>query len=93
MNLIQTGGGGTYPFGSFVKGRDNKLYATASTGGINKVGIIFSYDPSLSVFTKLYDFDNTNGANPYGNLDKICKNRSFCKSFKGFRNCYILCRG
>ncbi len=83
MNLIQNGGGGAYPFGSFVKGRDNKLYATASTGGINKVGIIFSYDPSLSVITKLYDFDNTNGGNPFGNLVQAGDGKFYGMTYTG----------
>ena len=59
---------GATPYGSFIKAKDNKLYATTSSGGSNNFGVIFSYDPASSTFTKLYDFDGTNGADPLGNL-------------------------
>ena len=59
---------GATPYGSFIKAKDNKLYATTSSGGANNFGVIFSYDPASSTFTKLYDFDGTNGADPLGNL-------------------------
>jgi uncharacterized repeat protein (TIGR03803 family) len=86
LNSVIETGIGAYPFGSFVKGRDNKLYATASTGGINKVGIIFSYDPLLSLFTKLHDFDITNGSNPYGNLVQAGDGNFYGMTYTGGAN-------
>jgi uncharacterized repeat protein (TIGR03803 family) len=37
-------------------------------GGSNGRGVIFSFDPSSSTYTKLKAFDGTNGANPVGSL-------------------------
>ena len=31
-------------------------------------GVIFSFDPSSSTYTKLKDFDDVNGGDPYGSL-------------------------
>ena len=48
------------------------LYGMTLNGGSGRggtgLGVIFSFDPSTSTYTKLKDFDNTNGANPYGSL-------------------------
>ncbi len=59
---------GANPFGNLVQLSDGKLYGMTRSGGISNVGVIFSFDPSSSSFTKLKDFDTTDGANPYGNL-------------------------
>ncbi len=53
---------------SVVQASDGKLYGTTVYGGKNFAGVIFSFDPSSSTYTKLYDFDYTNGASPYGSL-------------------------
>ncbi len=63
-----TKGDGDNPYGGFVEAMDGKLYGLTSNGGKYGYGSIISYDPSLSVFTKLKDFDYKNGGNPYGNL-------------------------
>ena len=39
-----------------------------SDGGSSHFGVIFSFDPSTSTYTKLKDFDSTNGRNPGGSL-------------------------
>jgi uncharacterized repeat protein (TIGR03803 family) len=59
---------GRNPYGSFVQASDGKLYGMTSQGGGSSFGIIFSFDPSNSTYTKLKDFDNTNGGSPYGSL-------------------------
>jgi len=64
---------GAYPYGDLIQGNDGKLYGmTNSYGGCNCSigGVIFSYDPSSSTYTKLKDFDGTNGDGfgPYGSL-------------------------
>ena len=56
---------GAYPYGSFTQATDGKLYGMTHSGGSYGDGVAFSYDPSTSVFTKLQDFNGTNGANPY----------------------------
>jgi uncharacterized repeat protein (TIGR03803 family) len=51
-----------------MQANDGKLYGMTEWGGSGNKGVIFSYDPSSSTFTKLYDFDSTNGAHPSGRL-------------------------
>ena len=45
-----------------MQASDGKLYGMTSNGGSSGNGVIFSFDPSSSTYTKLKDFDNTNGA-------------------------------
>lgn len=54
---------------------NGKLYGMCPIGGLNPdgagkagYGYIFSYDPSNSTFSELYDFDGTNGRSPKGSL-------------------------
>ncbi len=59
---------GRYPRGDLVLSADGTtLYGMTSGGGANMLGTVFKIS-TAGVFTKLYDFDNTNGANPYGSL-------------------------
>ena len=37
-------------------------------GGSSDYGVIFSFDPSSSTYTKLKDFDGNNGSEPHGSL-------------------------
>ncbi len=60
---------GAIPFGSLVFSSDEKLYGMTCYGGANDYGVIFSFDPATSVFSKLQDFDLSNGGRPtYGAL-------------------------
>ena len=59
---------GTTAAGTVVKGSDGKLYGMTTDGGSEGFGVIYSYDPSNNTYTKLKDFDHTNGSNPYGSL-------------------------
>jgi uncharacterized repeat protein (TIGR03803 family) len=59
---------GAYPLGSLIQASDKKLYGMASEGGSSGSGVIFSFDPSSLTYTKLIDFDNTNGGQSIGNL-------------------------
>ncbi len=59
---------GRYPYGSLIQASDGKLYGMTSSGGSNDAGVIFSFDPSSSTYTRLIDFDETNGRDPHGNL-------------------------
>ena len=47
---------------------NNKLYGTTYGGGVNLDGVIFEFDPATNQYTKLHDFDNTNGKGPLGAL-------------------------
>ncbi|CAN5459831.1 hypothetical protein BH10BAC3_BH10BAC3_17460 [soil metagenome] len=67
--LINFGGPyGTNPYGSLIQAGNGKLYGMTKGGGTNGMGVIFSFDPSTSTYTKLKDFDFTIGTNPYGSL-------------------------
>jgi uncharacterized repeat protein (TIGR03803 family) len=59
---------GSYVSASLIQARDGKLYGMTSRGGSGGGGVIFSFDPSTSTYSKLKDFDGTNGANPSGSL-------------------------
>ncbi len=59
---------GAYGKGSLVLHPNGKLYGMTSEGGVNDLGVIFSYDPATDIYTKLLDFDGTNGSNPEGSL-------------------------
>jgi uncharacterized repeat protein (TIGR03803 family) len=48
-----------------IQASDGKLYGMTYGGGNSGSGVIFSFDPSSSIYTKLKDFDGANGANPY----------------------------
>ena len=59
---------GANPYGSLVQASDGKLYGMTVGGGSSGYGVIFSFDPSSSIYTKLIDFDNIKGGYPYGSL-------------------------
>jgi uncharacterized repeat protein (TIGR03803 family) len=65
-NFVLTNG--SFPSGSLIKAADGKLYGMAGEGGANGKGVIFSFDPSSSTFTKVFDFAGSNGSSPGGNL-------------------------
>ncbi|CAN5460032.1 hypothetical protein BH10BAC3_BH10BAC3_17470 [soil metagenome] len=60
---------GIHPAGSLIQASDGKLYGmTSNYGQFNGAGVIFSFNPSSSIYTKLMDFNGTNGSNPLGSL-------------------------
>lgn len=59
---------GDDPAGSLTQGSDGKLYGMTSNSGGGGNGTIFCFDSKSNVFTKLHDFNLTNGGVPYGSL-------------------------
>lgn len=60
---------GKWPQASLIEANDGKLYGMTSQGGTYNYGILFSFDPTTSVFSKKIDFDGANkGRAPYGSL-------------------------
>ncbi len=59
---------GNSSFGALVTNQKTKLYGMTSAGGSYGAGTIFSYDANTAVYTKLKDFDLTNGGDPTGRL-------------------------
>lgn len=62
-----TGGCNPFDSGQLTQGVDGNLYGTTQQGGRNGFGTIFMVTPS-GAHTDLWQFDGTNGANPYGGL-------------------------
>jgi uncharacterized repeat protein (TIGR03803 family) len=58
---------GGSPLASVILGSDGQLYGTASSGGTNGVGTLFSLSTN-GVFTPLWSFDTANGSYPAGPL-------------------------
>ncbi|CAN5460066.1 hypothetical protein BH10BAC3_BH10BAC3_17480 [soil metagenome] len=77
---------GYNPSGSLVQAIDGKLYGMTELGGSNSVGVIFSFDPSSSIYTKLLDFDANNGRNPYGSLMQASDGKLYGMTSAGFNN-------
>jgi uncharacterized repeat protein (TIGR03803 family) len=59
---------GSLPSGDLVKGDDGYLYGTTAAGGTSGNGIIYKILPDGSAFTKIFEFDGTNGSRPYGGV-------------------------
>ncbi len=74
---------GGNPTGSLIQASDGKLYGMTSMGGSNGVGVIFSFDPSASTYTKLKDFDNINGATPHGSFVQAGDGKLYGMTYRG----------
>jgi uncharacterized repeat protein (TIGR03803 family) len=62
---------GAIPSGSLMQASDGKLYGMTNMEGSADVGVIFSFDPSTSTYTKVKDFNGVDGADgggPEGSL-------------------------
>lgn len=77
------GTNGLGPGGSLMQASDGKLYGMTYSGGSSGAGVIFSYDPSSSTYTKLRDFDGNNGANPQGNLMQASDGKLYGMTYSG----------
>lgn len=61
------GSKGSHPSAnSFVLGREGRLFGMTRTGGSHNLGVLFSFDPANNAYTKLGEFDGTNGQFPLG---------------------------
>jgi len=59
---------GAYPYTApLVEGADGVFYGTASAGGTNNAGTIFQITTN-GTLTNLFEFNNTDGLNPYAGL-------------------------
>jgi uncharacterized repeat protein (TIGR03803 family) len=59
---------GGNPFGSLTQAKNGKLYGMTESGGAYNYGVLFSYDLTTGIYTKLVDLDGMNGRSPYGSL-------------------------
>jgi uncharacterized repeat protein (TIGR03803 family) len=81
------GTNGRYPYGDLIQYTDNKLYGMTNQGGSSEFGVIFSFDPGSVVYTKLLDFDGSNGRSPFGSLMRAANGRLYgMTNFGGSNN-------
>jgi uncharacterized repeat protein (TIGR03803 family) len=65
------GAHGSKPYGSLIQASDGNFYGTTSEGGTNYhnySGVLFSFNPSSSVYADLYEFDDSSAGTPTGSL-------------------------
>jgi uncharacterized repeat protein (TIGR03803 family) len=67
---------GANPNGNNLTILGDKFFGMTFFGGANNVGVVFSVDTNGKGYKKLLDFNNTNGAEPYGSIT-ICGNKLF----------------
>ncbi len=70
LDFIDAGGGqplGSAPMGDLMLAGD-VLYGMTNMGGANGLGVVFSILTDGTGYTKILDFNNTNGANPVGTV-------------------------
>jgi len=72
--------------GGVVKDSSNTLYGMTRSGGEKALGVLFSFNPYTSVYTKLFDFDGSNGATPYGSLVLASNGKFYGMTFSGGAN-------
>ncbi len=81
-----TAASGSLPKGSLIQATNGKLYGLTSAGGTNSVGTLFEFDPSTSIFTKLYDFSSANGESPSGTLKQAANGKLYGLTESGGAN-------
>lgn len=75
---------GYSPDGELLQAADGKLYGYADAGGANNMGVIFSYDLTDSIYTKLVNFSGEeNGSNPGGSLVQAADGQLWGTTFSG----------
>jgi uncharacterized repeat protein (TIGR03803 family) len=62
--------------GSLMQASDGKLYGMTYRGGSNNAGVIFSFDPASSTYTKLKDYNGANGAYPNSTFIEVKNNQN-----------------
>lgn len=71
---------------NLIEADNGKLYGTTGAGGSKNAGIIFSFEPSSSSYTKLKDFDKVNGSTPYGSLLQASDGKLYGMTLNGGNN-------
>jgi uncharacterized repeat protein (TIGR03803 family) len=57
---------GSSPMGNLFQSPDGKLYGTANSGGASGMGVLYSYNIALHIYTVVQEFNGANGAFPEG---------------------------
>src|SRR5687768_15415968 len=67
-NYSFSGPDGEAPQGSLVQTSSGLFYGMTRNGGVNNLGVIFSFNPYANTYTKIYDFGGVDGARPSGSF-------------------------
>ena len=74
---------GSSPFGSLMEASDGKLYGMTREGGTSGFGVIFSFDRSSANYTKVKNFQNTDGAYPVTSLIQASNGKLYGSTVAG----------
>jgi len=55
---------GASPVYGVTEAPNGKFYGMTQQGGANNLGVVYAYDPNTGVYSKLLDFNGTNGDSP-----------------------------
>ena len=59
---------GANPHGRLIEATDSTFYGMTTYGGNNGKGVIFRFDPRTNTLTKIHNFVNATGEEPFGSL-------------------------
>ena len=74
---------GATPYGSLMQASNGKLYGMTSGGGSYGYGVLFSFDPSSNTFSKLVDFNRSNGSESAGSLMQATNGKLYGMNWDG----------
>lgn len=82
-------GNGRTPVGSLIKATNGLLYGLTLYGGVNNNGVLFSYDPITTTYTKHVDFNfSITGGAPQGSLIQATDGMLYGLTSQGGANNY-----
>ncbi len=75
---------GSYPYANLIQANNGKIYGMTALGGLNDLGILFEYEPTIGLFIKKIDFDGvTKGSNPIGSLMQASNDKLYGMTYYG----------
>jgi uncharacterized repeat protein (TIGR03803 family) len=82
---------GSYPRGTLLQATNGKLYGMTYQGGyispeIQENGVFFEFDLDTYTYTKILDFDGSNGKNPYGYIMEASNGNLYAVTKNGGAN-------
>jgi uncharacterized repeat protein (TIGR03803 family) len=80
------GAEGRNPVGSLVQATNGKLYGMCTAGGLFNDGVIFSFDPSSSIYTLVDNLGLTDASSPNGSLTQGIDGKLYGMTYAGGAN-------
>lgn len=78
--------GAGFDLSKMLLGSDGLMYGATEYGGYSNTGVIFSYNTSTRVYTRLYDFEKNAGNSPQGELLEASDGKLYGTTKKGGQN-------